>query len=112
MKKIVIALVLFAACGIGYGQDSIRIWKQNGVMTFVKRGVFKSYADSIHYYQYASRDVAARISYDFSANRDTVHFITPPHKIIVGNTSYTSLFLNGTWVLLMDPTPYNGPTNK
>lgn len=35
---------------------------------------------------------------------DTITFIHPPKHIIVGINSYTSLYLNGNWVLLMDPT--------
>jgi hypothetical protein len=38
------------------------------------------------------------------ANADTVRFIVPPKHMIIGNNSYTSMFLNGTWYFLMDPT--------
>ena len=34
-----------------------------------------------------------------------VEFIVPPKQMIIGHTSYTSIFLNGNWYFMMDPTP-------
>jgi hypothetical protein len=40
------------------------------------------------------------------ANTDTIIFKIPPKKLIIGHTTYTSMFLNGNWYFLMDPEPY------
>jgi hypothetical protein len=96
---------------IGLGNDTNISMNPSGTMTIwssedfskLKRHVVRSTQDSIHFYQHANTFYSSKVTWDFEANRDTVKFITPPSILIIGTTRYKSIFLNGTWYILIDP---------
>ena len=75
--------------------------------SYAPRAIYYGY-DSCNFfythYQQHSATVSNETVWSAKMNRDTVRFIIPPKHMIIGNNSYTSMFLNGNWYFLMDPT--------
>ena len=64
--------------------------------------------DSLNFLYLEYRDHSERnpkeATWSAKLTSDTVRFVIPPKHMIIGNNSYTSMFLNGNWYFLMDPT--------
>lgn len=71
--------------------------------TYIGRHTVKIFMDTCHIFYHSSENYNSKVSWDAAASKETIIFTIPPKHMILGNTSYTSIFLNGSWYFLMDP---------
>jgi len=104
----VAALIVFMI--LFFMQDSDAQVQDSSKLSFAftnklaSRQTVKIFLDTCHIFYHANKDYNSKVIWDAATSPETVAFIIPPKHIIVGNSSYTSIFLNGTWYLMMDPT--------